>query len=160
MSRSAWAALAFGGVTGGATCAAAVASRLWARSSANAVRQLLSAKSRTLAPVFGLETLEGLPSPVARYFEFALSPGQPIIRSALIQQTGEFRMGDLGAPWKPISAVQHVSTDPIGFVWDAAIRMAPFLAVRVRDTYIDGAGSMQARLDSLIPVMDQTSRRN
>src|SRR5207249_11032068 len=51
-----------------------------------------------------------------------------------------------------------VSTDPPGFVWDAAIRVAPFLSVRVRDAYIRGAGSMQGRLAAVVTVVDQRDR--
>jgi hypothetical protein len=100
--------------------------------------------------------LAGLPDPVARYFEFALELGQPLIRSARIEHQGEMRIGGLEAPWRPFTSAQHVSTDPPGFVWDATVRMAPFLSVRVRDVYLDGAGSMQARLAGLIPVVDQS----
>ncbi|MBI2188996.1 MAG: hypothetical protein HYU37_18000 [Acidobacteria bacterium] len=44
---------------------------------------------------------------------------------------------------------------PPGFVWDARIRQAPLLSVRVRDGYLEGTGMMQARLANLIPVVDE-----
>jgi hypothetical protein len=105
---------------------------------------------------FSREQLAGLPAPVVRYFEFALAPGRPFIRTATLEHTGEFR-SSLDAPWAPFTSVQHFSADPPGFVWDAAIRMSPMppiLTVRVRDGYFQGIGSMQARIASLIPVVN------
>jgi hypothetical protein len=51
--------------------------------------------------------------------------------------------------------VQYFTAGLPGLVWDARINMAPLATVRVRDSYIQGVGSMQARVASLIPVVDQ-----
>jgi hypothetical protein len=91
---------------------------------------------------------------VVRYFEFALTPGQPLIRRARIEHRGEFR-GALDAAWSPFHSVQHFTLDRPGFVWDARIEMAPLVTVRVRDSYIDGRAGMLARIGGLIPVVDQ-----
>jgi hypothetical protein len=75
-----------------------------------------------------------------------------------MEQAGEFRAGGFEARWSPFTAVQQYATDLPGFVWDATIRMAPCLGVRVRDSYIRGTGSMQGKLASLITVLDQAGR--
>jgi hypothetical protein len=147
-----------GGMVGSIAATVAVGRLLWDRSTARSVRRLVPDVSLSRREVFSHEQLEGLPRPVARYFEFALTPGQPLIRSARVEQRGEFRTGGSDAPWSPLIAIQQFSTDPPGFIWDASIRVAPFLSVRVRDTYIGGAGSMQAKLASLVPVVDQRGR--
>ena len=103
---------------------------------------------------FSREQLAGLPAPAVRYFAFALTPGQPLIRRARLKWSGEFLMRTGGA-WSPFTAEQHYTVRPPGFVWDAAIRMAPLLAVRVRDGYVDGEGAMHARVAGLVPVVDQ-----
>jgi hypothetical protein len=54
--------------------------------------------------------------------------------------------------------VQHFSVDPPGFVWDAAIRMSPLVPVRVRDSYLEGTGSMRASVAGLIPVVNAWGR--
>lgn len=100
------------------------------------------------------EQLAGLPAPAVRYFEFALTPGQPIVRRARITWAGEFRTG-ADRPWKPFIAVQHYTTRPPGFVWDAKIRVAPLLSIRVRDAYIAGEGAMLGKLAALVRVVDQ-----
>lgn len=139
-----------GGVLGSAAAAIGAGTLLWNRSTARAVGRL--APSGT-AGTFTPDQLAGLPAPVVRYFEFALAPGQPLIRTARIEHEGEFR-GSLDAPWSPFTSVQHFSVDPPGFVWDAAIRMGPLMTVRVRDSYLQGVGSMQGKLAALIPVVN------
>lgn len=42
-----------------------------------------------------------------------------------------------------------------GFVWDAKVRVAPLLAVRVRDRYVQGVGVMRASLAAVIPIVHQ-----
>ncbi|MES1243628.1 MAG: DUF6544 family protein [Acidobacteriota bacterium] len=149
-----------GGVLGGAATAMAAGAFLWNRATARAVERLppLAPDAAAEPRTFSREQLAGLPAPVVRYFEFALTPGQPLIRTARIEHAGEFRSG-LDAPWAPFTSVQHFSADPPGFVWDAAIHMSPILTVRVRDGYFQGAGSMQARIASLIPVVNAEGGR-
>ena len=143
-----------GGVAGSAAAAIGAGTFLWSRATARAVGRL--GPSGT-AGTFTRDHLAGLPAPVARYFEFALTPGQPLLRTARIEHTGEFR-GALGQPWSPFTSIQHVSADPPGFVWDAKIRMSPLLTMRVRDSYLDGTGSMQACVAGVIPVVNAWGR--
>jgi hypothetical protein len=103
---------------------------------------------------FDQRALAGLPVPVVRYFEFALTPGQPFIRTARVEHRGEFRTG-LDAPWSPFRSVQHFSADPPGFVWDAKIDMVPVVGVRVRDRYLSGEAGMLGKVAALVPVVDQ-----
>ncbi|SNZ03203.1 hypothetical protein SAMN06269185_0216 [Natronoarchaeum philippinense] len=103
---------------------------------------------------FDPDDVADLPDPVRRYFEAAIEPGCPVVRTARIEQRGEFRLGDASSPWKRLSAVQHVTTDPPGFVWDATVRLAPLVPVRVVDAYVDGRGSLRARIGSLLTVAE------
>lgn len=146
-----------GGVAAGAVGAAVAGRLLWDRATARAVARLTArAPSRDGATTstFSREQLAGLPGRVVRYFELALTPGQPLVRRARVRQAGEFRTG-AEAAWSPFTAVQHFSVRPPGFVWDATIRMAPLLSVRVRDSYLDGEGAMYGKLAALVPVIDQ-----
>lgn len=99
-----------------------------------------------------------LPSPVARYFRWALREGQPMIRSVRIIWIAEFRARRTDDGWRPLEATQYFLAQPPGFVWDASIRMAPWMKVRVRDGYIAGQGAMQAKLLSLVPVVDERDK--
>jgi hypothetical protein len=138
---------------GGAAVAGAVGAYRWRQSTAAAVRRLHGGPS---GKVFSLEQLAGLPPPVTRYFALALAPGAPYLSGATVMQQGEFRIGAGG--WSPFGAVQHFAAGPPGFVWDARIRIAPGVAVAVRDSYLDGKAAMEVKLASLIPLVNQRGR--
>jgi hypothetical protein len=79
-----------------------------------------------------------------------------VVRAARLTQEGTFllRPGDDG--WRPFTATQHFACGPeaAGFVWDAAIRVAPGVPARVRDAFLGGEGLMQARLLAVVPLAE------
>lgn len=139
------AAAAGGGIVG----AAAV---VWNRATARAVRQLDTAPGAPSARFLPAE-LDTLPAPVARYFRFALTPGQPLVRRARVAQVGTFATAP-GA-WVPFTAVEHFAVWPPGFVWDARVRMLPVATARVRDSYLGGEGAMFGTLAGLLPFIER-----
>jgi hypothetical protein len=96
--------------------------------------------------------LADLPAPVQRWLRRAGVVGRERPVTVRLKMTGEFRLQADGA-WMPMEATEYYSTDPPGFVWSARITMAPLVAFLVRDTYLDGHGSMEGRLLGLIPVV-------
>jgi hypothetical protein len=97
---------------------------------------------------------DALPPPVARYLSTVLPGGQSRIRRVELTQSGEFRTGDADSPWRRFTATQDVTTDPPGFLWEAAIEMAPFVSARVIDSFVDGEGSLTATVFGAITVAD------
>lgn len=93
-----------------------------------------------------------LPDPVCEYFDAVVAEGRPHVRTARIEQRGEFRLGGRSGSWKPMRATQDYTVDPPGFVWDASIDVYPFVPARVVDAYERGDGSLEARLLSVVPV--------
>jgi hypothetical protein len=147
-----------GTVAGGlaaSAATAAVGALLWNRETARAAGQLIAPPAPNgVAPArYSRDQLEGLPAPVARYFDFALTPGQRLVRRAHFRQAGDFstRPGS----WSRFTAEQDFSVRPPGFVWDATIRMVPLAPVRVRDSYLAGEGAMYARAAALVTVANQ-----
>ena len=147
------------GTAVGTAAIAAVSNALWTRDTGHAIDRLLT-RTSTNAPsdarvtTFSPTDLARLPAPVSRYFSFALTPGQSLIRHARVQWSGEFRLSP-EAPWKPFTAQQHFTLDPPGFMWDASIRMAPLVSVRVRDEYVAGEGAMLGKIAAVVPVANQ-----
>jgi len=106
---------------------------------------------------FSERELDAVPAPVARYFRAALEDGQPIVTHARITWAGEFNSGQPGAnSWAPFTAVQDFAPAAPGMVWDARIRMAPGVTVRVRDGFVDGVGSMYGAVMGLVTVVDKS----
>lgn len=148
-----------GAVAVGGVAAVATAALRWDRATARAVRRLSPSApdAETTPAAFSPDQLAGLPAPVARYFAFALTPGQRFVRSARVEHSGQFLIRP--GRWRPFTSVEHFAVRPPGFVWDAAIRMAPFVTTRVRDGYVDGEGAMYGAVAALVPVVDQRGTR-
>jgi hypothetical protein len=119
----------------------------------DAVARLTAAAPLPSPATFAFDQLEGLPAPVARYFRAVLREGQPLYRIARLTQSGEFLVKPASNGWGPFTATHVLAARPAGFVWDARIRMAPGLTVRVRDRFVDGAGGMLGKAAGLVTVV-------
>jgi hypothetical protein len=150
-------ALVAGGVVAGVGATVVAGTRAWTRHTERLVARLWGVaetgdRADAFAP-FDVRQLEGLPAPVARYFTFALTPGQRAVRRAHLRFDGTFAAKP--DAWAPFTADQHVTARPPGFVWDARIAMMPVVPVRVRDSYVDGEGSMRAAAASVVSLTNQ-----
>lgn len=147
------------GVVGAGAAAIATGSRAWERATRRTVRRLLLAGAAEPEGGEGAgaasvaDRLAELPEPAARYLRFALPEGAPRMRRARLEHAGHFRPAP-GARWSAFRSVQHVTTRPPGFVWDAVIRMVPLVGVRVRDAYVRGAGASRANIAGLFTVAE------
>jgi hypothetical protein len=149
-----------GGIAASAAGAVAIGRAIWRRETERAVERLDAAARAGPSPRtgrFSPDELTALPPCAARYFEFALAPGQPLIRRARVAQEGDFLLPAAG--WRPFAAVEHFSVRPPGFVWDATIGMAPLVPVHVRDSYLDGEGRTSGKAAALVPLVDQHGGR-
>ncbi len=68
-----------------------------------------------------------------------------------MRQVGRMRLAPDKA-WSALTAEHTVSTIVPGFVWQARVEMAPFVTAVVVDSYVDGAGRLEARLFGSIAV--------
>ncbi len=124
----------------------------WRAKTTAVIVRLHSGSIVSPSAVFSAAAIEGLPAPVMRYFRAVLRAGQPIVRCMRLSQHGAFLLRPAPNGWRPFTATQYVTIQPPGFVWDAYMRMAPGLGIRVRDALVDGTGSMRASLMSLMPL--------
>lgn len=114
----------------------------WQRETAAVRERLRSAVEAPSVARFDASELDGLPDPVARWFRLVLRDGQPIVTGVRVWHVGEFDMGGGTPDWRPFTSDQIVVTRRPGFDWDARIRVAPGLVVRVRDAYVGGEGEL------------------
>jgi hypothetical protein len=131
-------------------------SRRWQAETDRLVQRLDGLATRP-AETVSFDTLASLPPPVRRYFRLVLREGQARIRTARVRQAGSFRSRESGDPqagWAPFVATQRFTTEPPGFVWDARIRTAPLVSVRVRDGYVGGHATMRGAVAALVPVVN------
>ncbi|MBT2663310.1 DUF6544 family protein [Bacillus sp. ISL-45] len=97
--------------------------------------------------------IKNLPYPVQNWLIHSKVIGKEQIRTVRLKQGGRMRTRKDGT-WMPVKAEQYFTTDKPGFVWIADVKMAPFIQLSGRDTYLDGKGKMNIKLLSLFPVVD------
>jgi hypothetical protein len=133
---------------------AAVGSFRWGEATRALEAQLEAARTAPAVKRYDARELEGLPSPVQRYFRTVLKEGQPIVAAARVDHEGSFNMGESTDNWKPFSSRQRVVTRRPGFVWDARVLMLPGLPVHVHDAYVAGTGILHPALLGLFTLID------
>ena len=166
MTRWSRSALVAGSIVGGLVFAGAAATAVGGYAWRRATERWYSLLDQQLARRHTNEVrrvaradFENLPAPVARYFAFALRDGQRRIRVARVRWAGEMRLRP-DAPWSAFTAEQRFTAAPPGFVWDAEVRMFPFIPVRVRDSYVAGEGRMLGRVGGVVSVVDEGATRD
>jgi hypothetical protein len=92
-----------------------------------------------------------IPAPVAKYLRVAL-PTPKDIQQVRMRQTGTLRTDVASDRWLPFEAEQIVIPPATRFAWNARIRIAPLLHVRVRDALLDGKGSGKVSLWSVLTI--------
>mgnify|MGYP006285032349 FL=1 len=104
----------------------------------------------------GTDARVDLPEPVQQYFETAFSGDPHRPRSVRIEQEGTLRVGGPESSWKPFTATHHATVHSPGFVWNATVKFAPFVSVRVRDAFVGGEGSARVALFGALPLGSET----
>jgi hypothetical protein len=134
--------------------AAIYGSNRW-QSDTDKLRAKLIGGQREIQPkIYDQREIEGLPDPVQRYFRTVLNDRQAIVAVVKLSQQGQFNMSETENKWSSFTATQLVTTQRLGFNWDARIQMAPEVNVFVHDTYLLGEGSLHASLLGLFTVAD------
>lgn len=94
----------------------------------------------------------GLPAPVARYLLLALGERPPPPTTVEIHQSGHLRTDESADRWMKFRAVHLASPAACSFSWDARVRLAPLIHLRVMDSLIDGQGSGRIVLQSVLEI--------
>jgi uncharacterized protein DUF6920 len=131
----------------------AVGSISWQSRTRELNDQLAAARYSSGTAVRGPD--QSLPEPVRVYLSTVLDSRGSAIAAARIEHGGTFNMGTADDQWRSFKSEQQVVIDRPGFVWNAKIRMAPLLSARVHDAYVAGFAELNARVQGLIPVMEQ-----
>jgi len=97
--------------------------------------------------------IDGLPTPVQRYFRAALTDGQPLIAAATFELAGTFNRSATGEKWKPFTSMQRAVTHRPGFLWNGRVSILPGLAAQVHDSYIAGVGTLHAPVLGVFTVV-------
>lgn len=97
-------------------------------------------------------TLASLPAPTQRYLRFMGVLGRRRDRTVQASFTGEFRRD--GGEWLPCEAIQLDRREPVTRIFMMKLRLASVLPVTVRDEYLNGRGTLEAKALDLFTVTE------
>lgn len=137
---------------------AALGARRWRQATRDLVRRLQEAPLPPAPHIVSHQALDTLPLPVARYLRAVLPDGMTAAPQVTLTHTGQFNSADDREAWRSFTSRQWVTTTHPGFVWDAAVAMAPGVTARVHDAYVHGEGILHATVHGLVTVMEQRDR--
>jgi hypothetical protein len=126
----------------------------WGEGTKTLLTRLEAARQPPASARYDPRELEGLPTPVQRYFRAVLKDGQSIIAAASVEHVGTFNMGETTDQWKPFTSQQRVVTRRPGFVWNGRVMMMPGMPVMVHDAYIAGEGILHPAILGLFTLIN------
>lgn len=126
--------------------------RRWSGLTRELRTRLAAADAAATSERVDLESLADLPPPVQRYLRQVLRDGQPRVAGLRVMHRGTFNVAADGARWFPFESDQVVTTRRPGFDWNATVRIAPGLPIRVHDAYVAGSGVLRASLFGLVDM--------
>ncbi len=100
--------------------------------------------------------LQQLPPPVARYFRFALTDGQPMISKARFRQSGVVRTATTSETWLSFTADHLIIPPAPGFLWNARVVLPVAMHIRVLDSYVAGEGAGRVSFMSAFAVATES----
>jgi hypothetical protein len=118
----------------------------------NQVKELFAQSLIISKKTFRADQLSGLPDPLQRYFQFAMTDGQPYLSYVRLTHNGQFKTG-LDKKWIDIDGEQYYTTQKPGYIWKGTTTM--FTA---RDFYISDKGSLVVTLLSLVNIVNGSGK--
>ena len=133
----------------------AFGSSRWAGATQTQMAKLDAARLAMPAGRYDAREIEGLLTPVQRYFRAVLKDGQPFIATATFELAGTINMSSTGGDnWKPFTSWQRAVVQRPGFLWNGSVAIFPGLIAHVHDSYIAGVGTLHAAMLGLFTVAD------
>ncbi|MGG6296377.1 DUF6920 family protein [Leptolyngbya sp. AN02str] len=97
--------------------------------------------------------LANLPAPIQRYLRYAQVVNKIPVQTVRLKQTGQFKMQPEQG-WRRMTAEQYYITNPPAFLWCGSIYLLPWVPIRVEDAFVDGHGSLNAKLWSVLTLVN------
>ena len=122
-------------------------------SSSPLVEELFNNAGNISQKKYSKEQIKNLPKPVQKYFNYALSEGQPYVSYLRLRHGGRFKTAR-DKDWVDIKGKQYFIAEKPGFVWSGKTKM-----FRAEDAYVNDHGHLKIYLFSIIRIINQQGRK-
>lgn len=102
---------------------------------------------------YNRKQIQDLPEPVQKYFDYALTDGQPYVSYLRLKHGGRFKTAP-DKDWIDIQGQQYFIAEKPGFVWSGKTKM-----FRAEDAYVNGQGHLKIYLFSFLRIINQEGRK-
>ena len=99
--------------------------------------------------------LKDLALPVKKWMQNSGVIGKNKIRAVKVKQSGLMKLSPEQNNWYQPAAKQYITVSEPGFLWQVDLAMMPVVNTKGRDFFYQGNASMQIKIASLLPVVDQ-----
>ena len=99
--------------------------------------------------------LKDLALPVKKWLQNSGVIGKNKIRAVKVKQSGLMKLSPEQNNWYQPAAKQYITVSEPGFLWQVDLAMMPVVNTKGRDFFYQGNASMQIKIASLLPVVDQ-----
>ncbi len=120
---------------------------------------LLATRSFKQKNIITREMVEALPSPVSKWLSSSGVIGTEIIHTVRLQQGGSMRLKENTGQWNQMHAEQYFNLDEPSFIWKVQMNMMRLLPVSGHDALINGHGSMNIKLFSLLNIVNDADEK-
>ena len=125
------------------------------RKIAKEIDMLMSSSENREATIIEEKDLEELPEPVQKWLKTTGVVGKERVQAMNFSQRGKMKLKPEQEKWMEPSAKQYVRVDEPGYLWHVDLPMIPLINTKGRDLFYEGKGSMEIRIGSLIPVVNE-----
>lgn len=125
------------------------------RKIAEEIDVLMKSSENKEATIIKEKDLEELPKPVQEWLKISGVVGKERIQAMSFSQRGKMKLKPDQEKWMEPSAKQYVRVDEPGYLWHVDLPMIPLINTKGRDLFYEGKGSMEIRIGSLIPVVNE-----
>lgn len=102
---------------------------------------------------YNRKQIQDLPEPVQKYFDYALTDGQPYVSYLRLKHGGRFKTAP-DKDWMDIQGQQYFIAEKPGFVWSGKTKM-----FRAEDAFVNGHGHLKIYLLSFLRIINQEGRK-
>jgi len=144
--------LIFSIIATGAASSIVIGARQQRHASVQFVNALVRASSSAVDTGSADISMADLPRPVKAYLERVLPRNPRMIRLARLTERGTLRTGTDSTQWYPFNASQVIAPPVAGFSWNADVRLAALVHLRIYDELLNGIGSSRVAFLSAFTV--------
>ncbi|HEY9169012.1 MAG TPA: DUF6544 family protein [Lutibacter sp.] len=120
--------------------------------------QILSTVSTSPSKIITLNDISILPATVQKWIKSTGIIGKPGIKYGWLKQNAWIKLKPNQKDFYTAEAFQYSTIENPAFIWTVAFDIMYILNIKGRDKFVDGRGEMLIKMNSLIPIVNESGK--